>query len=137
MGRTRHHGSFEIQKAGVVMKRYRAAIERLYTGVMDVIERRAVKDETTKLTSFEEVTVLENEPCRLSFSSSGVNEEVSGAYNVTQEIKVFCAPELDIKPGSKLVITQNNVTNSYVHTGKSAVYSNHREIVLELFKEWA
>lgn len=119
------------------MKRYRSAIERLYTGVMSVIEHRAVKDETTKLTRFEEVTTFENEPCRLSFSSSGVNEELSGAYNVTQEIKVFCAPELDIKPGSKLVITQNNVTNSYVHTGKSAVYSNHREIVLELFKEWA
>lgn len=119
------------------MKKYRVAIERLYTGIMDVIERRAVKDETTKLTSFEEVTALENEPCRLSFSSSGVNEEVNGAHSVTQDIKVFCAPELDIKPGSKLVITQNNVTNSYVHTGKSAVYSNHREIELELFKEWA
>lgn len=119
------------------MKRYRAAIERLYTGRMDVIERRAVKDEITKQTGFEEVTVLENAPCRLSFSSSGVNEEVNSAYSVTQEIKVFCAPELDIKPGSKLVITQNGVTNSYVHTGKSAVYSSHREIALELFKEWA
>lgn len=119
------------------MKRYRAAIERLYTGRMDVIERRAVKDETTKLTSFEEVTVLEAVPCRLSFSSSGVGTEVNGAYTAEQEIKVFCAPELDIKPGSKLVITQNNVTNAYVHTGKSAVYSGHRELVLETFREWA
>ena len=119
------------------MKEYRSAIERLYTGVMDVIEHRAVKDEATKITGFKEVTVIEKEPCRLSFSNSGVNEEINGAYSVAQEIKVFCAPELDIKPGSKIVITQNSVTNEYVHTGKSAVYSSHREIMLELFKEWA
>lgn len=119
------------------MKNYRKAIEKLYTGSMSVIERRAIKDDITKLTNFEEVTIVENEPCRLSFSSSGVNENISGAYNVAQEIKVFCAPELDIKPGAKLIITQNNVTNSYIHTGKSMVYSNHKELSLELFKEWA
>ena len=119
------------------MVNYRKAIERLYTGRMTVAERRAVKDETTKQTEFEDVVVYEDVPCRLSYSNAPVSEELNGAYSVTQEIKVFCAPELNIKPGSRITVTQNGTTRMYVHSGKSAVYSQHMEIMLENEREYA
>jgi hypothetical protein len=42
-----------------------------------------------------------------------------------------------VKPGSKLTITQNDMTTEYQSSGKPAFYSTHQEIVLELFKGWA
>ena len=120
-----------------MVSRYRRAIERLYTGRMTVTERRAVKDETTKQTEFEDVVVYEDVPCRLSYSNAPVSEELNGAYSVTQEIQVFCAPEIDIKPGSRITVTQNGATRTYVHSGKSAVYSQHMEITLENEREYA
>ena len=119
------------------MKNYRKAIEKLYQGKMTVVERQAKKDEITKRIEFDEVIVYRDIPCRLSFSNKNTTSEIDNAFNVTQQIKVFCATELNIKAGSKLIITQNNVTNEYVHSGKSAIYSAHQEIPLELFKEWA
>ena len=104
---------------------------------MTIVERQEKKDEITKRTEFEEVIIHQDIPCRLSFSSKNTTNEIDNGFDVTQQIKVFCAPELNIKPGSKLIITQNNVTNEYVHSGKSATYSAHQEISLELFKEWA
>ena len=41
--------------------------EELYDGRATVTESQKVKDEKTKLTSTEEVIVLEDEPCRLSY----------------------------------------------------------------------
>ena len=34
-------------------------------------------------------------------------------------------------------VTQNGMTRDYERSGKSAVYSCHQEVPLELFKEWA
>ncbi|HBE9034583.1 TPA: hypothetical protein KN659_003459, partial [Clostridioides difficile] len=45
---------------------------------------------------------------------------------------------IEIKAGSKLIITtQNNITREYVRSGESAIYPNHQEIILELFKDKA
>lgn len=120
-----------------MVSRYRRAIERLYTGRMTVTERRGIKDDTTKRTDFKDVVVCADIPCRLSYSGAPVNTAANGAYRVEQEIKLFCAPELDIKAGSKITVTQNGVTRTYIHGGKSAVYSTHREISLELEREYA
>lgn len=121
----------------VNMTRYRRAIEQLYTGRMTVMERCGIKDDTTKRTGFKDVVVYADIPCRLSYSGTPVNTAENGAYRMEQEIKLFCAPELDIKPGSKITVTQNGVTRAYIHGGKSAVYSAHMEISLELEGEYA
>ena len=84
------------------------------------------------------MTVLENEPCRLSFKTvTNANPSETGASSVVQTTKVFLAPEIKVKPGSKLIITQNGVTTEYKNSGKPAFYSTHQEIVLELFKGWS
>lgn len=50
-------------------KAARKAMEDTYSGVLTVTERRKVRNEQTKLTGVEDVVVLLNQPCKLSFES--------------------------------------------------------------------
>ena len=114
----------------------RKAIESLYVGKCTITEHQKVKKEN-KSTGFQDVIVLEDEPCKLSFSSINTTNEGSVGASLAQVVKVFLAPEVQVKPGSKLTITQHGVTNEYKSSGQPAFYSTHQEIVLELFKGWA
>jgi hypothetical protein len=82
------------------------------------------------------VVVIENQPCRLSFSSnpSATDGDIA---EINQTVKLFFAPEIKVKEGSKIIVTQNGVTTEYKQSGTPAVYSCHQEIFLELFKGWA
>ena len=114
----------------------RAAIEKLYTGTCDVIEHRPIEDGT--LTHYEDVTVLKGQPCRLSFGQAPAAGDVAdGASPLTQTVKLFLAPELKIKSGSKIVVTQAGRTVAFNQSGPPAFYESHQEISLELWKGWA
>ena len=124
-----------LQKTEVV--RARKAIESLYNGKCTITEYQKVQ-KANKSTGFEEIVVLENQPCRLSIKTvNSTNQTETGASALTQTIKVFLAPEVQVKPGSKLTITQNQVSAEYKSSGKPAHYYTHQEIVLELFKGWS
>ncbi|BBM48390.1 hypothetical protein JMUB3933_1906 [Leptotrichia wadei] len=56
---------------------------------------------------------------------------------MSQVVTLFISPEVYIPPGSMIEVTQNNVTKRYKHSGISAVYTNHQEIVLEVEQEKA
>ena len=62
----------------------RAAAETLYTGRMDVIEYRLMEDEKTGISRHQEVVVLENIPCRLSYGKAAAVTDGSAAENVTR-----------------------------------------------------
>ena len=109
----------------------------MYDGRCTITEYQKVK-QANKSTGFEPVDVLTDQPCRLSFKTiNNTNNTDTGASAVTQITKVFLAPEIKVKPGSKLTITQNGVTTEYKSSGEPAVYSTHQEIILELFKGWS
>ena len=55
----------------------------------------------------------------------------------SQSVVLYIDPSVDIPEGSKITVTQNGMTRDYERSGKSAVYSCHQEVPLELFKEWA
>lgn len=112
------------------------ALRRLWVGQCTVIERQCVEDPVTKRTRYEEVTVLENLACHLSFSSSPATDGRPVAA-VTQSVKLFLAPEHEIKPGSKIIVTQRGRTETYKSSGVAEPYSDHQEILLELFERWA
>lgn len=113
------------------------AIESLYTGTVTVTEYQEYT-KPNKSTGHREVPVIIDEPCRLSFSSSSsTSPQDNNASALVQNIKVFLAPDKDIKPGSKLTITQNGRTAEYKNSGEPALYATHQEINLELFKGWA
>jgi hypothetical protein len=115
----------------------RKAIESQYTGKCTVYEYQSVTDPVTKITESGEVPVLVDQPCRLSFKTITATSPNDGAATVTQIVKLFIAPEIRINPGSKIAVTQNGVTSDYQSSGQPAVYTNHQEIILELFKGWA
>ena len=119
-----------IQKA-------RRAIESQYDGVCDIIEYQKRKNQMTKITDFEEVVVKRGQRCRVCFENMYVNTETETTSNVVMKVKLFIAPELNIKSGSKIVVTQNSRTTAYKNSGEPAMYATHQEVMLEIFKGWA
>lgn len=108
----------------------RKAIESLYKGVCTITNSQEVFNPVTKRTTFEDVTICENQPCRLSYNYYPNAEQTRTTANIIQTVKLFIAPELEILAGSKITVTQNNVTRIYVASGTAAVYTNHQEINL-------
>ncbi|MCO8812783.1 hypothetical protein KLO35_14195 [Clostridioides difficile] len=115
-----------------MVNKSRKAIELLYRDKCTIVEYKPIKDPVSKRTNNKEVIVLENQPCKLSYKNITSTEEGKVA-KLTQTIKLFISPNLNIKAGSKLII--NN--KEYVRSGEPAIYPNHQEVILELFKDKA
>lgn len=115
----------------------RKAIESLYHGKCTVVQRKSFFDETTKQTRLRDVKIITDEPCKLSFASTRPTVQETGASSVSQGVKLFLAPEVDIPAGSKIIVTQNGRTTTYQQSGETAIYHHHQEIKLELFTKWA
>lgn len=120
----------------MVISAARKAIEGTYTGRCTIVEYRQVRDEKTKISKSSEITVLEDQPCRLSYEK--ITAAGSGqAAAVSQQTKLFTAPEIEIKTGSKIVVEQDGRRHEFAASGEPAVYATHQEIMLELFRGWA
>lgn len=118
------------------MNSVRKALEKLYMDRCEIIERQQVTDPETNKTKFVSVTIHSDIPCRLSFSSIPATSD-GNAAEMAQAVKLFLAPEVEVKPGSKITVTQENGTvTDYSNSGKPAVRKNHQEINLALFERW-
>lgn len=115
----------------------RRAQEATYEGICTIYECRDVTDEKTKLSSEEEVAVIEDQPCKLSFEKLNSVVQTETAAVQAQGVKLFLAPEIAVGSNSKIVVTQNGITNEYSASGVPAVYSTHQEITLESFRGWS
>ena len=107
----------------------------LWVGKCTIYEYKETKNPDTYQTTHSLVSVVVDEPCRLSHKTEttiGIN---NGAPITTQKIVLFIRPDLTIKEGSVIEITQNNVTNKYKRSSRPSVYSKHQEIFLELYEE--
>lgn len=113
----------------------RQAIESQYDAKCDVIEKRP--KEINNITKNIEEKVLIDKDCRVSFEDIYVNTETDTEAKKVQKIKLFIAPELNILPGSKIVVTRKGRTTEYKNSGEPAIYDTHQEIMLELWKGWA
>lgn len=120
------------------MNLHRKVIESMYEDTMTVTEYVKSKNEKTKLTEFEEVVVLEGQACKLSYQQVTQATQSDSAVSITQVIKLFLAPEVEIKEGSKITVTTKaGIIQNYKQSGIPAVYPTHQEIVLEAFERWA
>lgn len=115
----------------------RKALEGLYDGLAVIVEYQPVRDEKTGITAHREVVVCEDVPCRLSYQSVQPAQQSESAASITQGIKLFLAPEIEVRPGSKITVTQAGETTEYQCSGPPAVYFTHQEVVLSLFERWA
>lgn len=117
---------------------YRKSIEKLYGDTCNIYESGLRKDPKTKITKpASDILVAENQQCRISFKTISPTSQTESNNKTSQEIKLFIAPELLIKEGSKIVITRNGRTTEYKNSGTPAIYSTHQEIILTLVKEYA
>jgi len=124
-----------VQKARA---RARAAFESAhYDGQCTVIEHQEVTNERSKLTNYEDHAVLEDQECHLSYAKVNAAIQSESAAAVTQIVKLFISPDVEIKPGSKIVVTQAGRTETYTHSGIPAVYETHQEIILDPFERWS
>ena len=114
----------------------RDAIQNLWGGRCKITKFDKEKSKNNIVRSVEKV-LYENQPCRISHKTISQANQAESFANTIQVIKLFIAPELDIPPGCKIEVIQNGVTKVYQHSGVSAVYTNHQEIILELAKEKA
>lgn len=114
----------------------RKAIESMYKDTCNVYEWQKTKDPITHANKFGEVLVHANKKCKLSHSTITVTSDDKAATQ-KQTIKLFIAPELEIKAGSKISITHQGRTVDYKRSGVPAIYTNHQEFMLELFDKYA
>lgn len=115
---------------------HRTVIEQTYTSTCAVTERQKVKKPNGS-TGFEEVKVLEEQPCLMIYKTVSSASVPEPAAAINQGTVLLIAPEVEIKPGSKITVSQNGVTTDYSRSGIPAVFSTHQEINLESFTGYA
>lgn len=120
------------------MNLHRKVIEIMYEDSLTVTEYVKAKNMKTKLMEYQEVTVLEGQPCKLSYEKIAQAVQGEAVADIEQVTKVFLAPEIEIKEGSKLVITTKaGKTKEFTQSGIPAIYPTHQEIMLKAFERWA
>ena len=118
--------------------RARAMIEETYDGICSVYVYGSTVDPETHITHKVETLIYEDIPCRISFKNNNLNDSqpTETAAKPVQKIKLFTSPDANIPKGSKIKVTQNNVTRTYKSSGEPMMYYTHQEIILEIFDKW-
>ena len=116
-------------------------LAKLYIGSCDIYEYESFVDEKSHITRQRAIVKYENIPCRASYYNNSSNILVSkeNKFNniINQKVKIFLQNNIDIKAGSIIIVTQNGKTTKYKNSGESVLYSNHQEIMVEIFNDLA
>ncbi len=115
---------------------HRKAIESQYTGICTVTEMQGVKEPGTNILKQTPVVVLTDQPCKMTHKSSDTTTVVNGVAVQSQSIKLLISPDIEIKPGSQIKITQDGRTADFKRSGLPAVYPSHQEISLIIFDKF-
>ena len=119
------------------MSTRRKALEKLWVGSCDVIGYGEVEDPETFLTTQGEIILHQGLKCKLSHKNISATSPTGAGAIVAQQIKLSLGNEFEVPAGCKIIVTQNGKTASYTRSGESAVFIDHQEIVLDIFKGWA
>lgn len=109
----------------------------LWKGNATISEYKEETDPETYQTSHKLVPIVVDEPCRVSYRQEPSTNITTGAAQLTQIIMLFIRPDIDIKAGSVIEVTQHGRTLKYKRSSKPAIYSNHQEVILELYEDKA
>lgn len=107
------------------------ALERLYDGRCNIIDQTEVIDEDG-ISSFEDIVTAENVPCRVSIGSSPIAIQNEDRATTNQTITLFCAPDVPLKKGSQIEVTQYGITSKYKCASVPAVYDVFQSVEMEL-----
>ncbi|MBU5486475.1 hypothetical protein KQI86_19425 [Clostridium sp. MSJ-11] len=112
--------------------RYRKAIESLYDCTCNISGgTEKIKDPITKETKSVPKLKYENQPCKISKQSLSKNNQTDTVNKVVYELKLFIAPELEIKQGDIIEVINKalNKTTNY-KAGEGFPYNTHQEVIL-------
>ena len=121
----------------VTPRGHAAALRRLWTDKLSIVEYAKATDPGDGTTGFTEAAVLEGARCKLSFGSPAPALQGGEGAELTQAAKLFLDAGVDVKPGSKLIVERRGKAYEFSQSGLPAVYSRHQEIALEPFQGWA
>ena len=110
----------------------RKAIESRYEGLCDITIKETKR--VNGVTKTVDTVYAKEQPCRLSYQTVGAASQSDTKATAFQEIRLFIAPEIDIKDGAKITVTQNGQTNTYKRSGKPLIYKYHQEVLLEILE---
>lgn len=114
----------------------RAMIEREYLDLCNITVIVQSRDSESGITAMTEETVIFNQPCKLSFEKLSPSENTETSAAVSQRVKLFLSPEIEVKCGSKITVQQSNGKSGvYALSGIPAVYPTHQEVMLKAVSE--
>ena len=115
----------------------RAALRSLWTDRATITEYEAFRRGNGS-TGHRESIVLESEPCKLSFERLQATERTDAAATVLQAAKLFIDESIDIKAGSRITVTrEGGRVFEFAQSGLAGIFTNHQEIPLLPFREFA
>lgn len=117
--------------------KYKQALGILWKDRCKVTVREYIVNPDNGQDELQERVLFEDEPCRLSYKAVAANADTEEAAALKQTIKLFISSDIEVPAGSKIEITRNNKALAFTASGEPALYTNHQEITLDLFKEWA
>jgi hypothetical protein len=115
----------------------KAALQILWKDTLTVTEYKEVTNPVNFSTGFEEAVVLENQPCKLSFTTLSSTNQNDTDAKLVQVTKIFLDNAAQIKPGSKITVQRGGQTFEFSQSGLPGLFTTHQEIVLVPFVGWA
>ena len=109
----------------------RKYIEMLYSDKCDIYEYQTVVNPDDCSTETKEVLVHENVPCKMSMRTTSATEDGVSEHQY-QFVKILINPDIDVKSGSKVVVTRGGKPVNYKNSGSPSKFFNHQEIGLVL-----
>lgn len=115
----------------------KALEEHMWHGRATVKVWEEREDPITFVTEHGEVMKYTDLPCKLSHKTFSATSPTGAGAVLTKEIKLSLGNEYDIPAGSKIIVTQNGITEEYTRSGVPAMFRVHQEIPLSLFRGYA
>lgn len=105
------------------------AVARLYDG-RATIEALRKEKKPNHITASSWTVVAEDVPCRVSYKTLTATARADTVDAIAQAITLFMAPDVEVKPGSRITVAQRGRVMRFSCSGIPAVYDSHQEIPL-------
>lgn len=121
-----------------MLVRSQKAVGSLFEDVCTVYEQTETVDEHTHRSRKTERETYADIPCRLSFSGIAPAQAGEGNNTIVQSVKLFTAPDIMIRPGSRIrVVRATGAVSNWKNSGIPASYQTHCEYMLEPLENYA
>lgn len=112
-------------------KQARKAVESLYDCTCNIKGgKEKIKDPITKETKLVTKTKYRDIKCKISKQSLSKNTQTDIVNQIVYELKLFICPELDIKQGDVVEVTNKFREKETYKAGEGFKYNTHQEVIL-------